>query len=304
MPVSIALRYSATAIFASLALGCSTGTASTPSSATSILFVGNSFIYGEPSGAEPLVKFYRPESVTDLNGSNIGGVPALFKAMTEQAGLNYKVSLETIPGATLGDHYDKKYATIVKPFDIVLLQSYSSLDKRKPGNPDMLVKYTGLLAEGLRAQNPKVDIRLVSTWSRADQAYKSNGPWQGLPIDRMALDLRRGYDTAAAAHRINSVIPVGQAWNRAFAGGLADPNPYDGIAPGQINLWAPDHYHGSAHGYYLEALTIFGNVTGRDPRSLGANEAIARNIGIDAATAGALQEFAAAQLAAEQHAKD
>lgn len=304
MAVSITLRHTVTAIFATLALGCSTGMPGTQSPATSILFVGNSFIYGEPSGAEPLVKFYRPESVTDLNGSNIGGVPALFKAMTEQAGLNYKVSLETIPGATLGDHYDKKYATIVKPFDVVLLQSYSSLDKRNPGNPDMLVKYTGLFAEGLRAQNPQVDIRLVSTWSRADQAYKSNSPWYGLSIDRMALDLRRGYDTAAAAHRINSVIPVGQAWNRAIAGGLADPNPYDGITPGQVNLWAPDHYHGSAHGYYLEALTIFGNVTGRDPRSLGANEPIARDIGIDAATAGALQEFAAAQLAEEKRAKE
>lgn len=299
MPVPLILRHAAATTLAMLALGCSTGPTNAPAP-TTILFVGNSFIYGEPSGAEPLVKFFRPGSVTDLNGTGIGGVPALFKAMTQQAGLDYKVSLETIPGATLGDHYDKKYATIVKPYDMVLLQSYSSLDKRRPGNPDQLIKYTGLLADGLRAQNPKVDIRLVSTWSRADQAYKSNGPWYGLPIDRMALDLRRGYNAAAAAHRINAVIPVGETWSRAIAGGLADANPYDGIAPGQINLWAPDHYHGSAHGYYLEALTIFGNVTGRDPRSLGADDPVARDIGIDAATAGALQAFAAAQLAAER----
>lgn len=299
MHISPILRHAAAATFVMLALGCSTKPLDTPLSATAILFVGNSFIYGEPSGAEPLVKFFRPSSVTDLNDSGIGGVPALFKAMTEQAGLRYDVSLETMPGASLGDHYDKKYATIVKPYDVVLLQSYSQLDKRKAGDPAMLVKYTGLLAEGLRAQNPKVDIRLVSTWSRADQAYKNNSPWFGRPIDTMALDLRRGYDAAAAAHRIDTVIPVGEAWNRAIASGLADANPYDGTTPGQINLWAPDHYHGSAHGYYLEALTIFGNVTKRDPRSLGANDPIAREIGIDAKTASALQAVAAAQSAAE-----
>jgi len=302
MLVPSTLRHLAAATVAMLALGCSTGPAPTPP-ATTILFVGNSFIYGEPSGAEPLVKFFRPSSVTDLNDSGIGGVPALFKAMTEQAGLHYQVSLETIPGASLGDHYDKKYATIVKPYDLVLLQSYSQLDKRKAGDPAALIKYTGLLADGLRAQNPQVDIRLVSTWSRADQVYKSASPWYGRPIDTMALDLRRGYDAAAAAHRIDHVIPVGEAWSRAIADGVADANPYDGVAPGQVNLWAPDHYHGSAHGYYLEALTIFGNVTGRDPRSLGAGEPVAREIGIDAATAGALQAVAAAQLAAQGHGK-
>ncbi|MDB5747417.1 MAG: sorting protein, partial [Massilia sp.] len=76
--------------------------------------------------------------------------------------------------------------------------------------------------------------------------------------------------------------------------------PYDGIGNGQINLWAPDAYHGSVYGYYLEALTIFGNVTGLDPRSLGGSEFVARDLGIDAATASALQGFAAAQLDAEE----
>ena len=64
-------------------------------------------------------------------------------------------------------------------------------------------------------------------------------------------------------------MPVGLAWNRAFAAGVADPNPYDGITPGQINLWAYDSYHASEFGYYLEALLVFGKVTGHDPLSLG-----------------------------------
>jgi len=47
-------------------------------------------------------------------------------------------------------------------------------------------------------------------------------------------------------------------------------------------------------------LTIFGHVTGRDPRTLGAEEPIARELGIEAETAGALQRVAAEQLAASK----
>lgn len=267
---------------------------------TTILFVGNSFTYGEPAGGAPLVKSFRLGTVKDLNGYGFGGVPALFKAMTVQAGLDYDVSLEALPGAGLDAHFDQKFAAIVKPYDIVLLQSYSTLDAAKPGNPESLIRYTGLLAKAFRARNPQVDIRLFATWSRADQTYQAAGAWHGAPIDRMALDVRRGYDAAAQATGIaRGVIPVGEAWNRAIAGGLADANPYDGIGPGQINLWAPDAYHASEHGSYLAALTIFGHVTGRDPRTLGAGEPVARELGIDAATAGALQRYAAEQLAAK-----
>lgn len=272
-----------------------------PASATSILFVGNSFTYGEPAGAAPLVQQFHPDSVTDLNGSGIGGVPALFKAMTVAAGLQYEVSLETAGGKSLDYHYRHKYEKIVKPFDVVVLQSLSTLDAAKPGNPDMLVKYAGLLATALHGQNPKVDIRLTATWSRADQVYSKHGPWYGKPIDQMAMDIRKGYDAARFASTfIHGVVPVGQVWNRAIAAQVADANPYDGITPGQINLWAPDNFHASVYGYYLEALTIFGNVTGRDPRSLGASDAVARELGIAPKTADALQEFASEQLHAEQ----
>lgn len=290
-------RSGATAVLA-LALG---GLALPASAATTILFVGNSFTYGDPAGGAPVVQNYRPGTVTDLNGSNIGGVPALFKAFTMQAGLSYDVSLETTPGVGVDYHYNNKYGTIVKPFDLVLLQSYSTLDASRPGNPATLIQYSGLLAEAFRSQNANVDVRLTATWSRADLTYRNtSSPWYGDSIYEMAKDVRAGYDAAdAASSIISDVIPVGQAWNLAIAAGLADANPYDGIGAGQVNLWAPDAYHASRYGYYLEALTIFGNVTGLDPRSLGANEFVARDLGIDAATASALQGFAAAQLAAE-----
>jgi hypothetical protein len=259
--------------------------------------VGNSFTYGDPAGAAPLVRTYRPETVTDLNGTGWGGVPALFKAFTVEAGLNYDVSLETSPGKGVDWHYQNKLGIIAKPFDKVLLQSYSTLDASRPGDPATLIKYTGLLAEAFHDSNPKVDVRLTSTWSRADQTYKPTGAWYGKPITQMALDVRAGYDKAGrASHLISGVIPVGQAWNRAIASGLADDNPLDGIDAGKVNLWAPDNYHASVYGYYLEALTIFGNVTGRDPRSLGADEYVARDLGISPAIAASLQQVAAETL--------
>jgi hypothetical protein len=95
------------------------------------------------------------------------------------------------------------------------------------------------------------------------------------------------------------VIPVGEAWNRAFATGIADPNPYDGVAFGQLDLWAHDQYHASTAGYYLEALVIFGVVTHHDPAALGAEEQAAADLGLSAGEALALQRVAHDELAAQ-----
>jgi hypothetical protein len=109
----------------------------------------------------------------------------------------------------------------------------------------------------------------------------------------MALDLWRADDRVhALVPSIRRVIPVGQAFNCAVERGIADPNPYDGIAPGQIDLWAGDHYHASTEGYYLEALTIFTAVTQRDPRELGPNERAAQDLGIRPVVAAKLREIA------------
>ncbi|WP_051971759.1 PEP-CTERM sorting domain-containing protein [Massilia sp. 9096] len=297
MHISSRLLKTSAAVLGALALAAQAA----PVSATTILFIGNSYTYGEPAGAAPIVQNYQPGTVNDLNHSGIGGVPALFKAMTVEAGLHYDVSLETVPGVGVDYHYNNKLNTVLGSYDKVLLQSYSTLDASKPGDPSTLIKYSGLLAQAFHDINPNVDVMLTSTWSRADLTYKTNSPWLGKPIEQMALDVRNGYNAAdAASNLINGVIPVGQAWNRAIDGGLADANPYDGIGAGQIDLWAPENYHASPYGYYLEALTIFGSVTGLDPALLGAGDSVARDLGIDSSTAAALQGYASAQLASEQ----
>ena len=82
--------------------------------------------------------------------------------------------------------------------------------------------------------------------------------------------------------------------------GVADANPYDGIDAGKLDLWTYDHYHASTHGYYLEALVIFGRLTGRDPRSLGERECSAFELGLSRAEVRALQQVAFDELAADR----
>jgi hypothetical protein len=238
--------------------------------ARSILFVGNSFTFG----ADSPVMHWNAESVTDLNHDGVGGVPALFKRFASESGLRFDVSLETAAGRSLDWHWNNRRALIDRRWDDVVLQEYSTLDPDHPGDPAKLVSASTNLAAMFRARNPGVQVFLTATWSRPDQTFPPQGAWAGQPIEKMALDIRRADDKARQVSGAKRVIPVGQAFNCAIALGIADSNPYDGIAAGKIDLWADDHYHASTAGYYLEALTIFAGITGRDPRRLGAHESV------------------------------
>ncbi len=264
---------------------------------TSVLFIGNSFTYGYGSAA----RFYRAETVTDLNIQGIGGVPALFKSFTDQAGFDYDVYLETQPGSGLDFHLENKLGVIgQRPWDKVVMHGFSTLNRNKPGDPELLISTTAQMTEFLQGLNPEVEVYLTSTWSRADMTYLPGRPWSGKPIGQMARDVRAGYDQAAAgAAGVKSVNAVGEAWTRAMNSGLADPNPYDGIELDKIDLWTFDHYHASVWGYYLEALVVFGNLTGLDPRSLGENECSAFELGFSVPRVKGLQQAAFDQLVSE-----
>ena len=264
--------------------------------ATSVLFIGNSFTFAAGSP----VRFYRADTVTDLNDEGTGGMPALFKSFTRQAGLSYDVFLETRGGAGLDFHLANKREVIAaRGWDTVVMHGYSTLDADKPRDPGKLIATSREMTELLRERNSKVAIYLMATWSRADQTYPAKGAWAGQPIEAMARDVRAAYDkAAAAAPGVKAVIPVGETWTRAIRTGVADSNPYDGIDAGKLDLWTYDHYHGSAYGYYLEALVVFGSLTGRDPRSLGDNECSGFELGFSRPQVKALQQVAFDELAA------
>jgi PEP-CTERM motif len=270
---------------------------------TSILFIGNSFTFG---ALTPSVMNYKAATVTDLVGTNIGGVPALFKQMTVDRGLNYNVFLETQPGSNLDFHYNNRLALIDRPWDMVVMHGQSNLDFAAPNNPTKIGTYTGILGSVFRAQNPNVDISLTATWSRADLTYRPQcdsasppSPWCGGSILQMGSDVQKGYEVAKASNPtfVSRINPVGLAWNNAINAGFADPNPFDGITPGQVNLWASDSYHASAFGYYLHALVDFGEITGQDPTVLGY-DTVARDLGFTATQAVAMERFASAAIAA------
>ena len=264
-----------------------------------ILFVGNSFTFGATSA----VRLYRADAVHDLNGTGMGGVPALFKTMTAEAGFDYDVSIEAVAGADLQRHLTEKYQTIARPWDAVVLQSYSTLDRKAPGDPASLVRSVAALSNRLVVENPNVRIYTTATWPRADLIYRIPSPWYHAGIDRMAGDIRRAYDEAKSASPwLTAVLPVGQAFGCAMHSGVAVDNPYRGVPFGKIDLWSWDQYHASIYGYYLEALIAFGGITGRDPRSLGVAEIGADDLGISPAQAEALQAVAYAKLAQQSKA--
>jgi hypothetical protein len=259
-----------------------------------ILFVGNSFLHGHA----PPVLHYNATRVADLNGSGYGGVPGVFKQLADDAGVPVDVASELVSGQTLQFHVDEKLALIAsKPWDIVVLQEYSTLSPQQPGDAAAFIAATAKLEAAVHGANPAARVYLLQTWARADQVYRTpGGRWAGKPLEAMQGDLRAAYAQAATrAACIAGVLPVGDATLLAVQQGVADRDPYDGITPGQVNLWGPDSYHLSAWGSYLEALVIFGQLTGRDPASLGAASRAGRDLGLSAAQIEAAQRVASRQ---------
>lgn len=260
-----------------------------------ILFVGNSFLHGHA----PPVLHYNAARVTDLNGSGFGGVPGVFKQLADEAGLQVAVASELMSGQTLRFHLDEKRAVITaQPWDVVVLQEYSTLSPRRPGDPTSFIAAASQLETAVRGVNPAARVYLLQTWARADQVYRTpGGRWAGQTLEAMQADLRAAYAQAAErAPCMAGVVPVGDAALRAVQEGVADRDPYDGIDAGKVSLWGPDNYHFGPWGSYLEALVIFGRLTGRDPQSLGAQSRAGRDLGLTPAQVEAAQRIAAREL--------
>jgi hypothetical protein len=273
---------------------------SSPTPAKQILFIGNSFFHGE---FEP-TQHFNAANVVDLNGTGYGGVPGIFKQLTVDAGLNYSATIEAVSGQSLQYHYQNKLPLIgSKPFDVVVMADYSTLDQADPGNPAKLLKYSKLLEQYVHGgtnphPNPNARVFLMGTWARADQLYNTpGGHWYGQTVEQMATDLQNAYLQATAQDPvIEAVIPVGEADARAVTEGVADRNPYDNVVDGLVKVWNVDNYHASAWASYLEALVLFGRITGLDPRILSPDGAAPKGLGLTSVQASAAQTVAWDQL--------
>ena len=221
------------------------------------------------------------------------------KQLADDAGLHVEVASELVSGQTLQFHDSEKRALIAsRPWDIVVLQEHSTLSPKRPGDTTAFIAAASRLEAAVHDANPAARVYLLETWARADQVYRTpGGRWAGKTLEAMQGDLRAAYARAMArAACIAGVLPVGDAALRAVREGVADRNPYDGIDAGSFNLWGEDGYHFGAWGSYLEALVIFGQLTGRDPASVGAASRAGRDLDLSAAQIEAAQAVASRQL--------
>lgn len=173
--------------------------------------------------------------------------------------------------------------------------------------------------------NPDAKVYLTETWARPDMVYAHQlttpdlASVNGSPVpdgtntqatlyypslSGMTADLRTTiYAEAAADGKFAGVLAVGDAFQLAYDQGLVRASGFydaNGVfvpnVDGVMNLWWDDYLHASKYGSYLDALVQFGTITGRDPRSLGAAEVAAGDLGIGVANALVLQRVAAQQL--------
>jgi hypothetical protein len=159
-----------------LAAACAAAvTLAAPAAATSvsILFIGNSYTFGNV-GAAPA---HNRDGVRDLTaptqpgfenqqGTNVyqtrpwGGVPGIFKTLTEQAGLDFDVAHSTRNAASLRGHYlnsnpagwNLRGNLASQRWDHVVLQEQSEVPL-PTGRPAAFSAYARLMAEYARSQS-------------------------------------------------------------------------------------------------------------------------------------------------------
>ena len=159
----------------------------------------------------------------------------------------------------------------------------------KPNASITLFETPPLAAYGYTSSNPNQPIFGSSTMAQqgGNRAY---APYIGdyNPMGAMAGDLHNAYVGEAAAYDSAnptkshiSVALAGDAWITAMYAGIAQMNPYLANEPsGSIDLWdsdpllacctTPVGYHPSVFGDYLDALTLFYQITGVDPTTIDA----------------------------------
>jgi len=273
-----------------------------------ILFVGNSFFHG----AFQPVRSYNVAAVTDENAGipagnprsegnagPYGGIPAIFKKLTEEVGLSYEVHSELVSGKSLEFHYVNALPVINQSkWNVVVMHDFSTgpVPVARTGNPDGFAKYADLLEQTIHTANKSADVYLYETWARADLTYPARGPYHGESIEVMAKDLHDSYSREFTHNgHFRGLAPAGDAWMRAIHAGVAEADPTH-PETGKINLWGPDSYHPSIYGAYLNALVLLDQITGKDPRALGAQEKAAAELGIAPEIAVTLQRIAYEQV--------
>jgi hypothetical protein len=263
-----------------------------------------------------------------------GGVAGIFLQLTEEAGLNYNVSLIAVSSATLTGYANNtgnelgdlpliensKYSQVVlqdqsfQPLPTSITVNGQSVPTR--GNPSSFQSGVNKLITGIdtadKAANvPYAGITLYETPPIASYGYTSSNPAAPIfgsstmaqqsgnkayapyigdpnPIAAMASDIHNAYVNEASAFNAANpgksqvgVALAGDAWVSAINMGIAQQDPFLTSEPaGQVDLWdsnpllacctVPIGYHPSAYGDYLDAVTLFDQITGLNAATIDA----------------------------------
>ncbi|EJD50905.1 hypothetical protein AURDEDRAFT_182241 [Auricularia subglabra TFB-10046 SS5] len=263
--------------------------------AANILFVGDSFTYGN---SDPVLS-YNKDAITDANGTGYGGVPGIFKKLV---GSSYNVTIEAVTGldgSTLEYHFENHAAVLADPkWDVVVLQEAGNIPL-PPTHGDRALFVQGVtgIADLVRKNaGEDTKIWLFETWATPAQVYPDDEIYHNVPngLAAMQSDLHEPNFVVAEGENLAGVVAVGDAFLAAVDTGVADANPYDGIPAGSINLWADDNDHASKYGSYLAAVSFFSTITGGDPNSLPTGKgSAADDLGISEEDAKRLHAIAA-----------
>ncbi|NKF23215.1 hypothetical protein [Solimonas marina] len=302
-----------------------------------ILFVGNSFTHGryQPvrlynnggtsaiSGGSPLVIDDNADATgsraEDNESGPFGGIPGIFAEFAVESGLDYDVHIEAISSATLKTHISAASSVMYDAkWDAIVLQEQSTrpLPSALAGdsNHDAAVFCSSVqsIETSLHNVAPSANVWLYETWPRADTAQTLAGSTSSSDFATNYADALQQlgdayhdayYRAAARDGDVAGVAPVGDAWMRAWAQGIAEPNPYTG-STGLPSLWyginasndpqisSADRYHPSIYGAYLSALVLFQRITGVEATTLGSGESAAASLGISPTIAVQLQQIA------------
>jgi hypothetical protein len=159
----------------------------------------------------------------------------------------------------------------------------------KPNAAITLYETPPIASYGYTSSNPNAPIFGSSTMA-SQGGNKAYAPYIGdyNPIAAMASDLHNAYETEAAAYNAAnptkshvSVALAGDAWVSAINLGYAQQDPFLASQPaGEVDLWdsdpllacctVPIGYHPSDYGDYIDALTLFGQITGINPTTIDA----------------------------------
>ncbi len=170
-----------------------------------------------------------------------------------------------------------------------LVNDIDAADKAagKPNAAITLYETPPIASYGYTSSDPNAPIFGSSTVAQQG-GNKAYAPYVGdaNPIAAMASDLHNAYVSAASTYDTANptkshvgVALAGDAWVSAINMGIGQQDPFLMSEPaGEVDLWdsnpllacctVPIGYHPSAYGDYLDALVLFGQITGVDPLTL------------------------------------